>query len=186
MFDLRQVNAYRSVEAPEELRQQVLQAAKEHRKPKHRSASAGIAALAACLALVLSVHFAGQSSADVILMGEPLREGSAVVVEELSMPAAGPTAYSRQAAAARQLELELKLDDSTRLKVSDGAVTVLQQGEVVENLAALRGTVTVLWEIDPTQVTETYQLEMYGGESCCKITLSYEENQGGWIAQINH
>lgn len=191
MFDIQQVNEYRKVKAPEELRQQVLQAATKRHSPRHRGAFAGVAALAACLALVLGLHFAGLGGADVLLMGEPLKEGAPVVLELAALPRTmaepqnGPAAYSRQTMPTQQVELELNLKDTTRLEVSDGYLMVLQNGEAVDDWTALHGKVTVLWEIDPAQVTNTYQLEMYGGETCRKITLSYEENQGGWIAQIN-
>ena len=191
MFDIQQVNEYRKVKAPEKLRQQVLQAATKRHRPRHRGAFAGVAALAACLALVFGLHFAGLGGANVLLMGEPLKEGAPVVLElaagpqAMAEPQTGPTAYSRQAMPTQQVELELNLEDTTRLEVSDGYLMVLQNGEAVDDWTALHGKVTVLWEIDPAQVTKTYQLEMYGGETCRKITLSYEENQGGWIAQIN-
>lgn len=185
MFDFQQVNAYRNIEAPQGLRQQVLTAAKRH-KPSRRGQFAGAAALAACLALVLGLSLTGLGRADVLLMGEPLKEGTAVVVET-----AGQTpvvTFSRQAADTEQLELELelRLKDSTRLEFSGGTGTVLQDGEVQNDLTGLKGTVHVLWQIDPTRVDQTYQLTMYGEDTCRTITLSYEESKGDWIAQINH
>ncbi len=188
MFDLQQVNAYRSVEAPEELRERVLTEANKTKAPRRSGPFAAAAALAACLLLVLGLSRLGSGPADLILMGEPLREGRAVVLEEGSGMPQDAVAYSRQVMPNQLLpvELELTLKKETTLEVSGGTASVLQDGEEQEDWTALAGNITVFWEIDPTQREQTYQLTMHGGDTCRSVTLSYEEDEGGWVARTNH
>ncbi len=184
MFDQEQVKAYRSVEAPEALRQQVMQGVKAaRRRPRHGRVWAGTAALAACLALVLGLRLNAPKGAEVLVMGQTLKEGSVV---RMADGAAGPARYAGEAEGSAPLvvELELHLDEPTRLETVGGTVTVLRDGESVEDWTALEGRVTVLWEIDPTPGDPKYQLDLHHGGTCQTVTLSYAEAQGGWIAQM--
>lgn len=188
MFDLQQVHAYRSVKAPQALREQVLRAHIPARSSRQRGAVSIAAALAACLILVFGLSQADFGRGELLLMGEPLKEGQTVVLGEMTPPQGDAVSFARQVEPDQRMELELevKLKEPAALEVSGGSAVVLKDGEVQTDLTALEGEITVVWEVDPAQQDELFQLTLCGEDSCRTISLGYEEDQGGWIARTHH
>lgn len=203
MFKKEDVEAFRSIRAPEDLKEKILAA--------HRAEEAAamlrrvriikqLSAAAACMlfAIALSVIWLGQRS-DIAVHydGMPISEVALTIPEtDLTVlpkndertVGAAPTAFrledSDPAAydSAVRIPLDLTLDRKTTLRFSDGAVT-LWDPETDELLSTdlcytTDRDIRVEWELPAEPDDKEYTLELVRSERTDLLTLTCEES--GW------
>ena len=168
MFREEQVEAYKSITAPDEMRKRVMDACAAPKKKSGKSIYK-YSSIAACLAIIIAVYlvFGGMGSVSVSFNGTAVTESGVPVV----------TAASAMSRSATGIALEAELDGKTVISASEGNVYV--NGQLLEGEIDAE-KVTVIWDIVPTDTEKTYILTFENSRGATEITLLFNET-AGWM-----
>ena len=160
MFNDEQIRSYRSIKAPEALREKVLSSA----KPRRIRVMPLVAALAACLILALSFGSLTGGGEDIRINGQ-VPDGSVVLFE--SVPAS-----ANRSAPVCTFEVELRLDSPAEVTVSSG--TVSAKKIPAAKAVRLSRSATLIWETECSEALPVCELEIRDSDGVTVITLTYK------------
>ena len=187
MFDEKEIEAYRSISAPADLRERVLSSCAE-RPQERRSFSAMVrmtASAAACLLLVvvLSVFTVGNfGGVSVSVSGESLLpEGSASVYPEHGVAPLSAQPTGKSITPSVSFPIALALSEKTDISVSGGEMKMTTDGAVSFGTAlAADGQVLIDWYINPDDTENAFVMTLRGALKSETLTLAYNEMTDRW------
>ena len=183
MFDEKEIAAYRSIAAPQDLKDKVLSSctAQTPKRRDLRKLSRVISALAACLVLatVLTTYAVGNyTSLDVAVSDRVLNEDSSLAF----------TAQDNGIAVAMHREVPVTtvpftFDGHATLRVSGGVMNVIENGEIVYigTEYETNGKTLVHWTVSGDETSQTLEMTVIGRFKTETIVLHYDEANGAWI-----
>lgn len=205
MFESSAKDAYKTVKAPERLKERVETMACEacdkaaHKDLPKETARAlwqkkllpAVYTLAACAAAV-TIFFASHRQlpqAPVVLVGEENPALAAVAVENGTLGRAGISAYSLDAPEVETVSLVLTLETGikTELSVSHGFVSDMLTGEPEQTLI-FSGDAKLFWDIEDISPAETAYLTVKNaetGEICSEYAVAKDEETDTWFIRLN-
>lgn len=182
MFDQKQADAFRSITAPEELRERVL--AMEQKKSRNsRRLIMSISSAAACLLLVAAIPLRGRT-----LQKKPVFSVNGTTLAEeamlLSDESSGAMTASARTVQKYTAVISAEFPTDTTLAVSDGRIelTSIDSSEVIgqgEECKA-KGEVLIRWTVDIPEKDAQYYLTADTDSKEQTITLYYESAAGLW------
>lgn len=159
MFSNDQKEAYRNIQAPEELYQKVV----ESKQPRRLKLVPLLSGLAACLALVVVLGlFLRPGGPEIVLNGQKLED--IIVFYDIS-----PTDV--RSSPLFSVPVELELPRKAEITVSHGSMTV-DGGAPVTSLTA-SSSVTVWWQIERSEVMPVCEMVIRDSKGTTLITLNY-------------
>jgi hypothetical protein len=182
MFDQKQTDAFRSITAPEELRERVL--AMEQKKPRNsRRIIMGISSAAACLLILAAIPFFGrtpQKNPVFSVNGTTLAEEAMLLSDESS----GAMTASARTVQKYTAVISAEFPTDTTLAVSDGRIelTSIDSSEVIgqgEECKA-KGEVLIRWTVDIPEKDAQYYLTADTDSKEQTITLYYDSASNLW------
>lgn len=189
MFDPKEVEAYRKISAPADLRERVLSSYADipsagwNPYSMLRMASS----VAACLVLVivLSVFTIGRiGDASVSVSGESLLpECSASVHPEYGVAPLSVQPIAKSMTPSVSLPITLTLAEKTVISVSDGALSLMGDGEETVSLGSsftADGQLTVNWCLPYDGTQNAFVMTLRGTLKSETLILSYDEWSGEW------
>ncbi len=205
MFESSAKDAYKTVKAPERLKERVEAMACEacdkaaHKDFPKETARAlwqkkllpAVYTLAACAAAV-TVFFASHRQlpqAPVVLVGEENPAIAAVAVENGTLGRAGISVYSLDAPEAETVSLVLTLETGikTELSVSHGSISDMLTGEPKKTLI-FSGDAKLFWDIEDISPAETAYLTVKNaetGEICSEYAVAKDKETDTWFIRLN-
>lgn len=205
MFESSAKDAYKTVKAPERLKERVEAMACEacdkaaHKDLPKETARAlwqkkllpAVYTLAACAAAV-TVFFASHRQlpqAPVVLVGEENPAIAAVAVENGTLGRAGISVYSLDAPEAETVSLVLTLETGikTELSVSHGSISDMLTGEPKKTLI-FSGDAKLFWDIEDISPAETAYLTVKNaetGEICSEYAVAKDKETDTWFIRLN-
>lgn len=158
MFTEKELEAYRKIQAPDELRQKVMHL---HKRP---SGTVYWLGAAACLALVL-FGFLLRNPGNIIVNGQVL-EDSVVFYDTAS-------ASGRTVSSSLSVPVELKGIKTAEISVDSGLLTV---GDATPATAVtVTSSQIVWWELQPDGEEGIYEMQIVHKKGTEKVTLHYEK-----------
>lgn len=180
MFSENQIKAYKSISAPDELRQKILGMEKTEKKSGFKMRNIGIYAAAACLVLVVSLSgLFGGNDFTASLGGQEIGKDAVAV-----QPDSGIAMLDARAASELSLDIEVETDQAAEVTVSAGSVQIsdYDTGEVKENAEA-SGKNIVRWTIINADENETYEMRFdFNRGKSTEIILEYDREAMCWTA----
>lgn len=205
MFESSAKDAYKTVKAPERLKERVEAMACEacdkaaHKDLPKETARAlwqkkllpAVYTLAACAAAV-TVFFASHRQlpqAPVVLVGEEDPAIAAVAVKNGTLGRAGISVYSLDAPEAETVSLVLTLETGikTELSVSHGSISDMLTGEPKKTLI-FSGDAKLFWDIEDISPAETAYLTVKNaetGEICSEYAVAKDKETDTWFIRLN-
>lgn len=185
MFDDKMTGAYRSIKAPESLRERVLSSECDVRpfKVKRKPYMKTLAAAAACIMLsaaAFGYSFAPGARAEIY--GAAMKSGESIAVEELS---AAPFSLARKdGAESVEVPFELKLSGKAEVSVSYGRVFVGddESGELADcgNETLIRGNTSLCWRAEAVPEGEPLFLTVKIRAKKLVFRLEFNAEIGEW------
>lgn len=188
MFSDKQINDFRCIKAPDELRQRVLS---DTDALNTRSSSAGkirhrvfafSTAVAAVLVLAVGLPL-GKAFSDarpVVSFNHTTLTSSPVPAVDSSVPAVA----SARNIGTLTVPVELELKRETSISVSDGSFTWINSEMSAELPAVtslrLDGSVALEWSVPCDNTDEIYVMSLENKLSKCDITLAYDNSADLW------
>lgn len=182
MFDQKQTEAFRSITAPEELRERIL--AMEQKKPRNsRRLIMSISSAAACLLLIAAIPLFGrtpQKNPIFSVNGTTIAEEAILLSEENS----GVMAASARTVQKYTAVISAEFPTDTTLAVSDGIMelTSIDSSGIIgkgEECKA-KGNVLIRWTVDiPTENAQYYLTADTDGKEKT-FRLNYESASALW------
>lgn len=181
MFDKKEIEAYKSITAPDELRERVFSTAAnnifESKRTIQRKIGAVAAAAAGLIILVGLPVYMLRSSAkpEILLFGDPLTADGIAIIEESAVSAEA----SARSTPTFSVRLELELKCKTEISVTDGTMTVTDP-ETCELLytgtefTAESDVFTVNWSTDVPDDSTTYYMTLKDGINNSEVIMSYD------------
>ncbi len=174
MFEENQIKAWRSVTAPADLRERVIEAAAGNTKKAVFSVRK-YAALAACAAIVICVSVFGYSqSAFKVESTQPV---SVDMDDALSIARLAPQPIVK--------DFELDARQRTTASVSSGSLTLFSEdGELLcsGSSVAAKGKVLLRWAVD--DLSEDHTLRLESGLKRKTVTLAYDPASEEWTTDL--
>ena len=205
MFEPSAKDAYKTVKAPERLKERVEAMACEacdkaaHKDLPKETARAlwqkkllpAVYTLAACAAAV-TIFFASHRQlphAPVVLVGDENPALAAVAVENGTLGRAGISVYSLDAPEAETVNLVLTLETGikTELSVSHGSISDMLTGEPKKTLTFSEDA-KLFWDIEDISPDETAYLTVKNaetGEICSEYAVAKDEETDTWFIRLN-
>lgn len=205
MFEPSAKDAYKTVKAPERLKERVEAMACEacdkaaHKDlPKETARTLwqkkllpAVYTLAACAAAV-TVFFASHRQlpqAPVVLVGDENPALAAVAVENGAMGRAGISVYALDVPETETVSLVLTLetDSETEISVSHGFVSDMLTGEPEQTLTFSEDA-KLFWDIEDISPDETAYLTVKNaetGEICSEYAVAKDEETDTWFIRLN-
>ncbi len=191
MFDSKEIEAYRAISAPADLRQKVLSSCTEEMKPARNFSRMirTVSTLAACLVLVtcFSVMALGNFfEANVFVSGEMVtsEEMQLLFTEDVT-----PLSLDARAFSHLEVPMTLEMRGKAEITVSDGILLILDDmtDEVLANV--LPGTayktgknITGIWTVVSADAEQkSFEMTIKSLFNTEVITLTYEETTGEWV-----
>lgn len=177
MFGEEQVKQYRSITAPAEMRDRVLNSAKKQKKniPARVYEFAGFAA---CLAVIIAVSLVlgsfGGTTVEI--------NGQVLTAEPAVLPV---TASAVSARTMSGITLDADLEKSSTITVSEGQFYVFDSktGQRLER-HTFNKEVTIIWDILPTDTEAAYTLTIENSRGVTEVSLLFNEAAGWQICCI--
>lgn len=175
MFNEKQINTYKNISAPRELRERVLNAEKQPTVSGNTSslkAIRNISLIAACLAIIVtSVYFFNsKETVSVFVNGSDLSKGFSIVENSHS-------AYAlAQANETENLEicLDLYLQQKSQISVNDGILLNYETKTV-----SLENNTQIVWSLQADREKE-YFLEIASEKNTCTVMLIFDNTENYW------
>lgn len=205
MFESSAKNAYKTVKAPERLKERVEAMACEacdkaaHKDLPKETARAlwqkkllpAVYTLAACAAAV-TLFFASHRQlphAPVVLVGDENPALAAVAVETGMKGRAGISVYALDVPETETVSLVLTLETGikTELSVSHGSISDMLTGEPKKTLI-FSGDAKLFWDIEDISPDETAYLTVKNaetGEICSEYAVAKDEETDTWFIRLN-
>lgn len=194
MFDKKEIEAYRSISAPDTLRDRILnEYESETKSPKYTFAGVAkmLGSLAACfvLAVVFSVLAVGNfGSASVSYNGEALSENEIVLADEN----AGISPLFARMISQTEVPLLFTLNDKTEFSVSDGVMQMMDPdteelldfgykltAEKAEKNVLIRWSVCAEPDLAPEKAI-AFEMAVRSGKKSYVIVLSFDADARVW------
>lgn len=184
MFDQKEIDAYRKISAPADLRDKVLSSCAEQtpRKRDPRVYMRWGSSIAACfvLAMVLTVFAAGgYGNVSVSLSDCELEKEQSVVY----VPNGGVQGISMYRELAETV-IPLSLDGHAELSVSDGFMNIMKTDTdeilYVGTEYSMDGKTLVHWTVCADDTAHVFEMTVRGIFDTEKIILSYDESDNVW------
>lgn len=178
MFEKREIEAYKSITAPDELRERVLSADYSVARRSIQHKIGALVAMAACMILIVGLPmYVLRSSAkpEILLHGEPLTADGIAIIEESAVPAEA----SARSTPTFSVQLELELKCETEISVTEGIITVTDP-ETLERLytgtefTSDSDVITINWSTEVPGDSTTYYMTLKDGINNSEIILSYD------------
>ena len=180
MFSENQIKEYKSISAPEELRQKVLSMKKAEKKQAFKVRNIGIYAAAACLVLVLSLSgIFGNGDISASLNGKPLGDEAVSVQSDSSIAMLDARSLDELS-----VDIEIETGKNAEIEVSDGSIQIsdTETGEVSEN-TSFKGKKIVRWSIPNADESRAYEMTVtFKNGKTETITLEYDRDAMCWTA----
>ena len=205
MFEPSAKDVYKTVKAPERLKERVEAMACEacdkaarQNPPKETARTLwqkkllpAVYTLTACAAAV-TLFFASHRQlpqTPVVLVGEENPALAAVAVENGTLGRAGISVYSLDAPETETVSLVLTLetDSETEISVSHGFVSDMLTGEPKKTLI-FSGDAKLFWDIEDISPDETAYLTVKNaktGEICSEYAVAKDEETDTWFIRLN-
>lgn len=183
MFNPKQIEAYRSISAPESLRQAVMKEAAGATQERKVSGRIAYAAMAACILLLAGLWMLPilgirgmRITYDDRLLGQ----------KEIAVSA---DAQELEVASMREiptLSLDLVIRDcaNAAFAPSDGTICLvnLADGELLKDTSVEEKTdVKVLWDIPGADTEQEYELEITDRRGVCHVILTFDAGADSWM-----
>lgn len=180
MFSENQIKEYKSISAPEELRQKVLSMKKAEKKQAFKVRNIGIYAAAACLVLVISLSGVfGGNDFSASFNGQKLDSGAVTVQTD-----SGIAMLDARSLDELSVDIEIETSKNAEIEVSDGSIQIsdTETGEVSDN-TSFKGKKIVRWTIANADESETYEMTVtFKNGKTETITLEYDRQAQCWTA----
>jgi hypothetical protein len=184
MFDQKEVAAYRSISAPDSLRDKVLSScanmAPKKRNPREYMRM--VSSIAACFVLVAVLAVFGAQSyghVSVSLSGEKLREDQSMIYHS-PISAQVASMYREREGTAVLFEF----DGHAALSVSDGVMAIVdadtQDILYTGTEYAIDGKTLVNWTVHADDTAKTFEMTVRGAFKTEKIILTYDADENEW------
>ncbi len=188
MFDERKIEAYKSITAPDELRERVLNTAQtsadsslRKRTITHKVCSAAAMAAGLMLVVGLPMYMLNKGSAPEVSFNGQLLTADRISVSEIN---SGVSVASTRSCTTAEIPLELDIDRRTEISLSGGTMKISQPDtDTVLYSGADYSTdsdVNIQWRIDALESSQTYCMTLDDNKNTYEITLSYDEAAGEW------
>lgn len=190
MFDNKEIEAYRKISAPADLREKVLSSCTEEMKPARNVSRMirTVSTLAACLILVIcfSVMALGHfSETEIFISGEMLTHENEKTLSASVTPA---TYEVRTLSPTVEVPITLTTKGNAKISVSNGVLCVLnrENGEVLATVSS--GTVyetakdaAFVWVVSADTEQKNFEMTVKRLFNTEIIKLTYEETTGEWM-----
>lgn len=164
MFTEQQRNAYRSIQAPPELREKILGKKKAKR---HFPAYLG-SALAACLVIAVGIGLFLPGGEPGILCNGQRLENSIVYYD------VAPASEMRSASVL-SVPVDLELSEESEISVNAGCL--IRAGENVGSHLSAASDISLTWQLSKTKEIFPCEMTITSEEDVTTITLNYEETK---------
>ena len=162
MFTDKELQAYNSIKAPEELYQRLTKI-----KVPRKNTLRIITALAACLILVITSVFIFGGKSSIIVNGQPL-DDSVVFYDTTA-------AQARCVSSEISVPIEIKADSMTEISVSNGFVLV-DGGEPTKEIT-ISSDEKLRWEINVADNDGVFEMRVKDKKGTSKILLNYDNTK---------
>lgn len=177
MFDEKEIKAYQSISAPDELRERVLSVGNSSARRNIQHRVRAFAAMAAGLILLVGLPvyvLRNISEPEILLRGELLTADVISIVDESAVPAEA----SARSTPTFSVPLELELKRETEISVTEGVMRVTdpETGELLYTGTEFtsKGNVIVNWSTVVPDEKHTYYMTLKDGINSSEVILSYD------------
>ncbi len=177
MFESDQIEAYRSIKAPDSLRERVLQEAEMHSsKPRIVPILCTAALTAAALLLVVGLQSPDKTQS-IRMNGITLTEEGTPVTE--SNPGIAPA----NARSADTIRVPLTIALPAEVTVSDGTLCFPEESREVQSGVSveLEENAQLEWCISAAQRSDSYSILLVDGTGSSELTLVYDSAAAIWM-----
>lgn len=158
MFSDEEKNLYRSITAPDGLYQKIIA---KQRKPK--KALYAIAAMAACLVLIVSGVIMNTPSS-IVVNGQKLKDSVEFYVATSTL--------ERTVSSTISVPVELDVNCKTEISVNDGLIRI-EGGEPSKKIE-INSSDLLWWEIEPKRSAQEFEMLISSQKGVQKVSLKYE------------
>ena len=189
MFDEKEIEAYRSISAPANLRERVLSSCAEHPSARRNFPAMlrMVSSAAACLVLVtvLSVFMVGHfGDVSVSVSGETLLpESSVSVYPEHGVAPLSAQPIGKSITPSVSFPISFTLADKTQINVSKGELYMENEnGDMVSFGSALTadGQIQINWYVLPNEEENAFVMTLRGALKSETLILAYDEANDIW------
>lgn len=161
MFTDKEVTAYYNIKAPDDLRQRITKPQKKSKKMLYISS-----AIAACFIFVIT-GFVINNQSNIVINGKLLKDSIVFYDNTISL---GRTVSSKIS-----VPIEIKTLHSTKITVAQGVISA--EGSTSSKELVISSSKMILWEIEPNQNDNLFEMQISNNKGVEKVTLQYENGK---------
>lgn len=161
MFTDEEIQVYRSVKAPVNLREKITKPRKKPRKIFYFS-SIGVA----CFILII-FGFVINNQSNIVVNGQILNDS--IVFYDTSV------SKSRAVSSKVSIPIEINALHSTEVSVSQGLISL--EGSNPSKEIVISSSSTIWWEITPSETDNLFEMRISNNKGVEKVTLKYENTK---------
>ncbi len=178
MFDEKQIQSYKSITASADLRQKVMTACEAPQKVTRfpaRQTIYGLASLAACMLLVISVMLFGDTEPLLLSAGNTVLSSESVALPRATEGVAENVAYGLRVASLEPESYTVTLTGNQKLEVisADGLAVLAEDG-------------SIHWTVNVPYEDMVYKLTLLAEEEAYEVTLRYNTQNGSFSIQYKN
>lgn len=175
MFDEKQIQSYKSIKAPADLRQKVMASCDNTEKVTKfpiRKTIYGLAPLAACMLLLVSVMLFGNAKPLMLSVGTTTLSEESVALPRVTESVAENAAYGLRVASLEPEQYTVELTGSLEMEVinADGLAVITEDG-------------SVKWTVDVPKDDMVYKLSLLAEGKDYMVILRYNAQSGNFSIQ---
>ena len=190
MFDNKEIEAYRSISAPADLRNRVLSFDTEERKPARNTARMirRVSTLAACLVLMIcfsAMAITSMGAVGISVSGDALEKNETMTVLENGV---APLSYDKRSLSQVEIPMTLAIEHETAITVSGGALCIVEEETDEIRETVLSGTVyrtdspeSLIWTVSADAEQKEFEMTLKSRFKTETITLAFDEHTGAWV-----
>lgn len=169
MFSEKELDAYRQIKAPEELRMKIETQVVQNKRNSFGPVMKAVTAMAACLVFVIAFN--------TFFKNEPIQMtvNGCLLEDEIKFSSASP-AMAMRAVPVCSVPVELELDEKTIVSVSEGFL-IVNDGEPVETIEVSED-VKIWWNIPCMDEKAEYEMQIKQDGEITLITLISNPTDG--------
>lgn len=157
MFTDEQLMAYRSVKAPESLRQNII-----GKRKSNKSVISIITAMAACFVLIISGIAINNNQSNIVVNGQKLNSS----VEYYCVASAKEKSVSSTVA----VPIQFNVNRDTKISVSSGTIRI--DGDASSEVV-INSPKEITWEVEPQGTQCSFEMLITDKKGVQKVTLEY-------------
>lgn len=196
MFDKETVNAYKNINSPDKMKENILHMYGKHKKPSIYSLLKPMAGIAACFLVVVTaaaLYFGNNTPLSITNYGEKVSKAPMAVVFE-DVPYSPNTRlismFHIENPVLSCIPLNIDTDRETEISVSGGIL--LSYNDELDNVFyagesyVIDSSSLVYWSIDGFSERDVLTLHLTTNGNTISLSLTYDKNSEAWmLAYIN-